>query len=114
MTWGVLIHPEAEVELQKLPVKERVAVDSAMEKLRVLGPSLPYPHSSNVQCADNLRELRPRQGRCAWRAFYRKIGDSFVVGAIGPEAQYDHRGFLRAVVQAETRLDEVEDDDEVN
>jgi hypothetical protein len=95
----------------KLPTREKVAVDNVMEKLRELGPSLPPPHSSNVQTADNLRELRPRQGRCAWRAFYREITPTFVVAAIGPEAQQDPKGFYKAVRLAEQRLDELEDDE---
>lgn len=111
MAWTVLLHPEAENELNKLPTREKVAVDTAMDKLRELGPSLPYPHSSNIQTANNLKELRPRQGRCPWRAFYRPISSVFVVAAIGPEAQQNSRGFHKAVHLAEERLDELEDDE---
>ena len=78
-----------------------------MEKLVALGPDLPYPHSSAVQQADRLRELRPRAGRSPWRAFYRRIGDEFVIGAIGPDAE-DRRGFERAVRAAEDRLNKIE------
>ena len=83
---------------------------NAVEKLRVHGPVLPYPHSSDVRGADRLRELRPRSGRSPWRAFYRRIGDLFVVGAIAPEANVDRRGFARAVSAAEQRLAEIEED----
>lgn len=112
MPWTVLIHPDAEKELDQLPVRERAAVVTVIDKLRAIGGGLPYPHSSNVQIADNLRELRPRQGRCRWRAFYRPVGDVFVVAAVGPEAESDLRGFNKAVERAAIRLDELEDDNE--
>jgi hypothetical protein len=59
--------------------------------------------------AKKLRELRPRRGNSPWRAFYRRIGEVFVIGAIGPEANVDHQRFRRAVKAAEARLDAVED-----
>jgi hypothetical protein len=111
VAWTVLIHPEAQAELDRLPAREKVAVVAVMDKLRAIGPALPHPHSSNVQTASDLRELRPRQGRSPWRAFYRKIGESFLVAAIGPEAQSDRRGFQRSINEAEKRLDELEDDE---
>jgi hypothetical protein len=54
-----------------------------------------------------VRELRPRGGRSPWRPLYRRIGDVFVVLAVGPEAQNDRRGFDRAVSAAEERLGEL-------
>jgi hypothetical protein len=70
---------------------------------------LGYPHSSAVRDADRLsRELRPRGGRSAWRAFYRRFGDVFVVAAVGSEAEADPRDFKRAVAAAEARMEEVE------
>lgn len=79
-----------------------------MKKLEALGPTLSYPHCSNVQGAARLRELRPRAGRSRWRAFYRQIGDAYIVAAISPEAQVNPRGFRRATAAAEQRADEVE------
>lgn len=80
-----------------------------MMKLEALGPSLPYPHSSAVQDADRLRELRPRAGNSPSRAFYRQVGEAFVVAAIGPEAQVKPRDFIRAVRAAEDRLNKLEE-----
>jgi hypothetical protein len=37
-----------------------------------------------------------------------RIGDVFVIGAVGPEAQKDKAGFERAVSAAKARLAEVE------
>ena len=43
-----------------------------------------------------------------WRGFYRRFGEVFVLAAVGPKAEVDPRGFKRAVVTAEERLEEVE------
>ena len=40
--WSVLYHPEAEPELDDLPVQEWVALLHALEKLAALGPELGY------------------------------------------------------------------------
>jgi hypothetical protein len=109
--WEVVVTPDAEVELSKVPSRERVAVDTALVKLRELGPHLGFPHTSAVVGADRLREVRPRRGRCPWRAFYRQIGAYLVIAAVGPEAQVDRRGFQRAVAAAEARLAEIENEE---
>lgn len=101
----VLFHPKVEAELASLPESERAAMDHAFEKLEALEARLPYPHQSDVRGAKSLRELRPRGGRSPWRAFYRRIGDAMVIGAVGPEAEVDRRGFERAVRLAIRRLD---------
>ena len=97
-------HPEAKAELLRLPEREREAVREAVRKLRALGPTLGFPHSSAIRGADRLRELRPRAGRSRWRGFYRQIGQVMWVGAIGPEAEIDRLGFERAIRSAERRL----------
>ena len=94
---------EAEKELDGLPTSERKAMLNALEKLQQMGLLLGAPHSSQVK-GSSLRELRPRQGRSPWRALYRRSGDLLVVGAIGPEAEKDRRGFARAVTAAENRI----------
>ena len=106
--WPVRYHPEAERELDGLPLDERVAVLHAVDKLAALGPALRYPHQSEVRGGGGLRELRPRAGRSPWRAFYRRVESAYVIGAIGSEAQVDKRGFARAVKAANSRLSEIE------
>lgn len=106
--WTVVFHPDAESELAALVLAERAAVMHAVDKLAALGPGLPFPHQSNVQGAEALRELRPRAGRSRWRALYGRVGDVFAIAAIGPEALVDPRRFRRAVVAATTRLGEIE------
>ena len=75
---------------------------------RAFGPSLPFPHQSAVRGAVGIRELRPRQGRSPWRAFYCRSSDVFVIAAIGPEAQANPRGFARAIAAAQQRCAEIE------
>jgi hypothetical protein len=106
--WEVVYHPDAETERSELPAKERVAIAHVVEKLEALGPDLPFPHQSAVRGGKGgVRELRPRSGRSHWRPLYRRIGDVFVVLAVGPEAEHDRRGFNRAVSVADERLREV-------
>ena len=106
MTWRVVTHPDAEAELDAVPAADRVALTNAIEKLRVHGDRLGAPHSSSIRgVKETLRELRPRSGRSRWRAFYRRVGDGFVIAAIGPEASVDTAGFRRAVSRALSRLD---------
>jgi hypothetical protein len=61
--WKVTYLPEAEGERAELPARDRVAVDNAVAKLEAMGLALPYPHSSNVEGWDDLRELRPEAGK---------------------------------------------------
>jgi phage-related protein len=105
----VVILDAARAELDALPAREHAAMDSALQKLRELGDALGYPHSSAVKNAPGLRELRPRQGRSPWRAFYARAGDRlFVVAAVGSEAQHNPRAFRRSVSDALQRLAELE------
>jgi hypothetical protein len=96
---------DARREFHALPPDEKVAMRNAIGKLEEAGETLAYPHSSLVRGAANLRELRPRAGRSAWRGFYRRIGAEIVIGAFGPEARSDAVGFARAVRAAGDRLD---------
>lgn len=107
MVWEVRYLEDAARERLEMPAAERVALDRAVDKLAAFGPQLPFPHQSSVRQSGGLRELRPRAGRSAWRAFYQRIGDVFVIAAVGPEAQADPRGFERAVTSVLTRLEEV-------
>ena len=102
-------HPEAQQDLEGLSLKERAAIFNAVAKLAAIGVALGYPHTSQVQGAVNLRELRPRAGRSAWRAFYRRLGDALVIGSIGPEAKVDPQGFRAAVAAAVRRLNSLQE-----
>jgi len=108
--WDVLFTDEARQELNQRAVtrQEKAAILNAVEKLRALGPQLPYPHQSAVQIAPGIRELRPRQGNSPWRAFYCRVGDTFVIASIGPEADVDAHGFTRAVDAAQQRCEAID------
>lgn len=95
---------EAVAELEAIPAaKERTAIFNAIGKLEAVGIGLGYPHTSQV-VGRQLRELRPRQGRSAWRAFYARVENVLIILAIGPEAKHNPRGFEAAVKEAERRL----------
>jgi hypothetical protein len=109
--YDVRRHPEADREYRNIQdAKEKVAIEHAIEKLRVDGPALRHPHQSAVmgKGGEGLRELRPRQGRSRWRLIYRRVGTSlFVVLAIAPEAEVDAAGYRRRVRDAKKRLAEL-------
>lgn len=110
MQWRVAYTDEARAEFNQLSVREQAAMIQAVDKLAATGPALPFPHSSGVQGADRLRGLWLRAGRSAFRGLYRRVGEVFVIAAIGPETQADKRGFGRAVAAAQARLDAIEED----
>ena len=105
----VAFHPAAAEEFRALPASERRAIQAAVEKLEAYADLLGFPHTSNVKNADRLRELRPRAGRSPWRALYRRVGDTMVIAAVGPEAGVNPRGFRSAVRYAQARLAEIEE-----
>ena len=107
--WSVVYHPDAETEYRSLSSADRNAVDNAVKKLEIYGPVLPYPHQSAVRGSKSLRELRPRSGRSRLRPLFQRFADTFVIGAIGPEAQVDSRRFDRAVRLATRRLAEIKE-----
>lgn len=88
-----------------MPLRERQAMRNAVKKLEAFGQQLGFPYSSAVKGSDRLRELRPRAGRSPWRGFYRQLAEDLtVIGAFGPEASVDPRGFQAAVAAAAVRL----------
>lgn len=105
-------HPEADAERDaSWPAEEKVAMLHAVHKLEATGPRLGHPHSSAIQgkLGQGLRELRPRGGRSRWRPIYRRVSPStFVILAVGPEAQIDSRGFEAAVARAVERFERLE------
>jgi hypothetical protein len=77
------------------------------------GLRLGHPHSSAVrgELGQGFRELRPRAGRSRWRPIYRRVSPStFVIFAVGPEAEIDSRGYDAAVARAVERFEQLEVD----
>jgi hypothetical protein len=109
MTWSVVVHPDAQDELDQIPQNDYLAVVTAMKKLEALGPTLGFPHTSAIQgTTGGLRELRPRRGRCAWRAFYQQVGSRLVILAVGPEATVNPKKFKKTIGNAQRRVEQIE------
>lgn len=110
--WEVAWHPKALDEKNAIEeVAERVAIAHVIEKLEVDGPALRSPHQSGVKGEEGsgLRELRPRRGRSRWRPLYRRADEAlFAILAIGPEAEIDKTGYVKAVRLAKQRLKRLE------
>src|SRR5439155_18330794 len=107
--YAVDFHEDAVSELRGLDGRDQEAIQHAREKLVDLGDRLPFPHQSAVRRGAPPRELRPRGGRCRWRALYARVGAGFVILAVVPEAQIDSKGFGRGVETARQRLKELEE-----
>jgi hypothetical protein len=85
----------------------------AAEKLEAAGPRLGHPDSSAVrgELGQGFRELGPRAGHSRWRPIYRRVSPStFVILAVGPEAEIDSRGYDGAVARAVERFGQLEVD----
>ena len=66
--------------IDTLPIKHRVGVDLAIDRLNGLSPSEPplaFPASSQVD--GELRELRCHYGPVLYRVLYRRSGNLFVL-----------------------------------
>jgi hypothetical protein len=102
-------HPKALEERDALDsARENVAANAVIDKLRVDGPALCYPHQSAVmgEGRSGLRELRPRRGRSRWRPIYCRLEHRlFAILAVGPEAGIDKAGYDRAVRAAARRYE---------
>jgi hypothetical protein len=115
--WDVRWHPEATKEKEAVKAdgdtREHKAINAVVEALKVNGPTLPFPHQSDIKGngGDGLRELRPRQGRSPWRGIYRRFDNTFVILAVGPEAEVDRSDFNAAVKAAQQRRKGIEDTD---
>jgi len=70
----VSVQPEAEQELEALPMAEEVALRTVMAKLEALGSRLSFLHQNAVRGA-TVRELRPRSVRSPRSALYRRKGN---------------------------------------
>jgi hypothetical protein len=112
--YAALWHPAADAERDaSWPPAEKVAMLHAVQKLEAAGPRLGHPHSSAVkgEVGQGFRELRPRAGRSRWRPIYRRVNPStFVIFAVGPEAEIDSRGYDAAVARAVERFGQLEVD----
>jgi len=100
--------PKIQESQGRFPTSGSPAVTQPIRAERI-NTTLPYPHQSAVKGSESIRELRPRGGRSRVRPLYRRFADTFVIGAVAPEAQADPRRFDRAVRSATTRFAEIEE-----
>ena len=107
--WQVLWHPKALEERDALcDERERAAANAVVDKLRVDGPALCFPHQSAVMGTGQpgLRELRPRRGRGRLRPIYGRLAPQlFAVLAVGLEVGIDKRRYDRAIRAAVRRYE---------
>ena len=100
-TWIVDFDSDAVIDFEDVKSRgDRKAVFNAMQKLKDLGPDLPSPHMKSLKGGADLFELRPKQGVCAVRPIYARLGERFVVLAVAPKK----KDFERAVMEATQRL----------
>ena len=99
----VVYDADAVLELEVVKGKsDRKAVFTAVDKLRMLGPKLVPPHMKPLKGEGGLMELRPRQGKSAVRAIYRRTSETdYVILAFAVKA--DKADFDQAVVAARER-----------
>jgi hypothetical protein len=72
MSWEVEFTNEFGLWWDKLDEGEQDSIDQAVRLLEARGPSLPYPHSSDIKGAKhgNMRELRIQHRGKPYRVFY--------------------------------------------
>lgn len=100
-TWVVDFDSDAVLDFEDIKSRgDRKAVFNVVRKLKDLGPDLPSPHMKSLKGEVDLFELRPRQGDCAARPIYARVGRRFVVLAVAARK----KGLDRAVTEARTRL----------
>ena len=89
----------------ELPRRERVSVAAAVDLLIEHGPSLGFPHSSDVRGSRHgrMRELRVQSGGSPIRVFYAFDPRRIAILLIGGDKRGDDR-FYRAYVPTADRL----------
>ena len=71
-----------------------------------------YPATMRDVLAVAILDREGNAGRSAWRALYRRVGDVFVIAAVGPEAQASPREFERMVTLAIQHMEKLSDEGE--
>lgn len=100
-TWVVDFDSDAVLDFEDVKSRgDRRAVFNAVRKLKDLGPELPVPHMKSLRGQVDLFELRPKQGACAVRPIYARVGCRFVVLAVAPKKE----DLDRAMAETRARL----------
>jgi hypothetical protein len=108
MSWNVEFTNEFERWWTELDEAVQDAIDRVVHLLEARGPTLPFPHSSDVRGSmhGNMRELRVQMGGEPYRIFYafdpRRVG----ILLIGGDKAGDDRFYERMIPMADRVYDE--------
>jgi len=103
--WTVSWHKDADLKLHKLPVPERVAMLHAVDKPKASGRGCPTHTKAASAVSKGAASYARAVAAAAGGRSTSANGDAFVIGAVGPEAQVDQRGFDKAARDALARLE---------
>ncbi|MFW6031474.1 MAG: type II toxin-antitoxin system RelE/ParE family toxin [Myxococcota bacterium] len=108
MSWEVEFTDEFGAWWDELDEQAQDAIDRAVRLLESRGPTLPFPHSSDVQGSrhGNLRELRVQVGGEPYRIFYAFDPRRVAVLLLGGNKVGDDRFYERMVPMADRILDQ--------
>ncbi len=108
MSWVVEFTDEFERWWSELDEVVQDGVDRGVRLLEAKGPSLPFPHSSDIRNSrhGNLRELRVQVGGEPYRVFYAFDPRRTAILLIGGCKTGDDRFYERMVPMAERIYDE--------
>jgi hypothetical protein len=115
MAWEVEYTDEFEAWWLELTEAVQDAIDRSVHLLEARGPTLPFPHSSDIRDSKhgNMRELRVQAGGQPYRVFYafdprraailliggNKAGDDGFYGRVVPIADRIYDQHLEALAQ---------------
>jgi hypothetical protein len=108
MAWDVEYTDEFEVWWASLSEPAQDEVDQSVHLLQARGPTLPFPHSSDVQRSRHgrLRELRIQVGGQPYRVFYAFDPRRTAILLIGGNKIGDDRFYERMVPIADRIYDQ--------
>lgn len=103
MAWEVEYTDEFETWWYGLDADEQKSIAASVGLLEVLGPQLPFPHSSGVKLSRyrRMRELRVQHKGKPYRIFYAFDPRRTAVLLTGRNKQGDDRFYERMVVLAD-------------
>lgn len=108
MSWEVEFTDEFELWWDDLSEDEQDSIDRSVRLLETLGPSLPFPHTSNINGSrhSNMRELRVQHGGDPYRVFYAFDPRRAAILLIGGSKAGDDRFYERMVPVADRIYDQ--------
>ncbi len=101
MSWEVEYTDEFEEWWTDLDAEEQVSVEAVVEVLAEMGPSLPFPYSSDVKSSrhGNMRELRVQHRGRPYRVLYAFDPRRVAVREDGPRGRSPLRAALAGAPQ---------------